>query len=194
MCTSESHGWLEREQKKKKRKTNTFIRWFAMVFPPLQEATSFVVRPSPIRLYEPFSPCDIVWDLHSKLWTDRLVNLYPKHCNLQRIETTNSITFSKQYESRWLHFDSVTVMNLTGWAGGDTSYYTVSTQFKSNSLFISTSKNKRVMHCVIKSTTTLYLLWSYPTFTAPHTDATDCKASACSNVDFTFDASQMFVS
>lgn len=90
--------------------------------------------------------------------TDRLVNLYPKHCNLQRIETTNSISFSKQYESRWLHFDSVTVMNLTGWAGGDTSYYTVSTQFKSNSLFISTSKNKRVMHCVIKSTTTLYLL------------------------------------
>lgn len=50
----------EKKKKKKKKKST-----FGMVFPPLQEATSFVVRPQFFRPYEPLlqaaSPQPFAW-------------------------------------------------------------------------------------------------------------------------------------
>lgn len=58
-------------------KKEKHIHTFAMVFPPLQEATSFVVK---LQFFPPMwavTPSDIVWALHLTLQSRQFSQLMP---------------------------------------------------------------------------------------------------------------------
>lgn len=106
---------LVRKGQKKGGKKEKRIHTFAMVFPPLQEATSFVVRLQFFRPMWAVTPGDVALALHSKS-LDRIVYSAdaPKvtQNNFFFWEMKLTLFFFKR-KWCWFRFDSATMINQT---------------------------------------------------------------------------------